>query len=63
MKKIVLIMNNMAEDAKAVIKSIYSMSVIEEINFQDATELLKRCTAKESRISTRGQTRLVLTRT
>lgn len=46
-KRIVLVLENVSEEAKSVIRSIYVLSKHDEINARDANEMLKRCSFKE----------------
>jgi hypothetical protein len=43
-KKIVFLAENINEEAKSVIKSIYQRSILDEINNRDANEMLVRST-------------------
>lgn len=57
-KRIVLIIDNIPEEAKSVIRSIYVASVLEEISQRDATEMLERCIVKDHhKAITRSDTR------
>lgn len=45
-KRIVLVLENVSEEAKSVIRSIYVSSKHDEINSRDASEMLERCSFK-----------------
>lgn len=42
-KKIILQMDSLSEEAKTTIKTIFSNQIMEEINQNDATKMLERC--------------------